>query len=76
MTTRGYPMVDFEQPAADISVEHPVVVDNYRAAHAIANRHSQDKASTEDLRQAMIHYRTLFENLTHDAVDVQERMAS
>ena len=63
MKTRGYPMGDFEQRAADISVDHPVVLENYRAAHAIAVRDSQATASTEDLRQAMVHYRTLFEEL-------------
>jgi hypothetical protein len=63
MKTRGYPMGDFEQRAADISVDHPVVLENYRAAHAIAVRDSQAGASTEDLRQAMVHYRALFEEL-------------
>jgi hypothetical protein len=63
MQARGYPMGDFEQRAADISVDHPVVVENYRAAHAIAIRHSKGQASTEDLRQAMVHYRTLFQEL-------------
>jgi hypothetical protein len=63
MKTRGYPMADFEQRAADLSVDHPQVVSNYRAAHEIAVRHRQGRASTEDLRQAMIHYRSLFEDL-------------
>lgn len=63
MATRGYPMGDFDQRAADISVEHPRVVEHYRAGHEIALRHEQGKASTEDLRQAMIHYRTLFTDL-------------
>jgi hypothetical protein len=63
MKTRGYPMGDFEQRAADISVDHPVVLENYRAAHAIALRDSQGTASTEDLRQGMVHYRALFEEL-------------
>jgi len=66
MQTRGYPMGDFEQRAADISVDHPVVVDNYRAGREIALRHSRGQASTEDLRQAMVHYRTLFDELVHD----------
>jgi hypothetical protein len=57
---RGYPVADFEQRAADISVNHPEFVANYRAAHAQAVKHSQGKASTEDLRQAMVHYRWLF----------------
>ena len=59
----GYPMADFEQRAADLSVNHSRVVDNYRAAHDIAVRHRQTPASTEDLRQAMIYYRSLFEDL-------------
>lgn len=63
MGKRGYPVGDFEQRAADISVEHPRVVEHYRAGHDIALRHAQGKASTEDLRQAMIHYRTLFADL-------------
>ncbi len=63
MQKRGYPIGEFEQRAADISVDHPVVVENYRAAHAIALRHSSGQASTEDLRQAMVHYRALFQEL-------------
>lgn len=63
MAARGYPMVDFEQRAADLSVDHPYVVDNYRKAHEIALRHRQGQASTEDLRQAIIYYRSLFEDL-------------
>ena len=63
MSTRGYSVGDFEQRSADISVDHPLVVENYRAAHEIAVRHAAGKASTEDLRQAMIHYRALFDDL-------------
>ncbi|MGB7624684.1 MAG: hypothetical protein WBN92_20250 [Terriglobia bacterium] len=63
MSTRGYPVSDFEQRAADISVDHPLVLENYRAAHQCALRQTKGQASTEDLRQAMIHYRTLFEEL-------------
>jgi hypothetical protein len=63
MSTRGYPVGDFEQRAADISVDHPLVLDNYRAAHQCALRQARGEASTEDLRQAMIHCRTLFEEL-------------
>jgi hypothetical protein len=63
MTKRGYPMGDFERRAADISVHHPTVVDNYRAAQAIALRASRGEASTEDLRKAVVHYRALFEDL-------------
>jgi len=63
MQERGYPVEDFEQRAADLSVEHPHVVDDYRAAHAIAVESSGGQTSTEDLRQAMVHYRALFEQL-------------
>jgi len=67
MSTRGYPVSDFEQRAADISVDHPLVMENYRTAHAIAVRQTQGQANTEDLRQAMIHYRTLFGELVGEA---------
>jgi hypothetical protein len=63
MSTRGYPVSDFEQRVADISTDHPLVLDNYRAAHHTAVRQARGLASTEDLRQAMIHYRALFEEL-------------
>ena len=63
MKARGYPVEDFEQRAADISVEHPQLVSNYRAAHEIAVRHRQGKAGTEDLRAAFIGYRSMFEEL-------------
>jgi len=63
MKARGYPVTEFEQRAADLSVDHPLIVEHYRAGHDIAVRHSQGRASTEDLRQAMIHYRTLFSQL-------------
>jgi hypothetical protein len=63
MQARGYPMGDFEQRAADISVDHSAVVEHYRAAHAIAQKADRGDVSTEDLRQAMVHYRTLFEDL-------------
>jgi len=63
MRARGYPTVDFEQRAADISVDHPHVVDEYRAAHNIAERHAAGGVETEDLRQAMVHYRALFGDL-------------
>jgi len=66
MATCGYPMGDFEQRAADISVDHPIVTQNYRAAHDIAVRQAKGQASTEDLRRAMIHYRALFEDLVNE----------
>ena len=63
MRARGYPVGDFEQRAADVSVDHAGVVTNYRAAYDIASRNKSGKATTEDLRQAMVHYRSLFEEL-------------
>jgi hypothetical protein len=68
MNARGYPVGDFEQRVADVSVDHPDVVMNYRAAREIAVSHAQGKASTEDLRQAMVHYRALF----HDLLDIKD----
>jgi hypothetical protein len=66
MKARGYPVSDFEQRVADVSVDHPVVVENYRVAHDIAIRDSQEPVSTEELRSAMLHYRALFADLLHD----------
>jgi hypothetical protein len=66
MKARGYPVADFDQRAADLSVHHPSVVANYRAARDIAARHRRGEASTEDLRQAMVHYRELFADLLED----------
>jgi hypothetical protein len=63
MTARGYPMADFDQRAADVSVTYPTVVQNYRAARIIVQRHGRGDAGTEDLRQAMVHYRSLFDEL-------------
>jgi hypothetical protein len=71
MRARGYPMADFEKHAAHLSVKHPRVIDHYRAGHAVIDEHARGKASTEDLRQAMLHYRALFEDLANDGVDVQ-----
>jgi hypothetical protein len=68
MHVRGYPVANFEQQAEFVSVDHPVVVQNYRAGHEIALRHSQGKASTEDLRKAMVHYRSLFEELLENSL--------
>jgi hypothetical protein len=63
MLKRGYPMADFELRAADISVDHPSVVKNYRAAQAIAVRDARGEADTEELRKAVVHYRTLFDEI-------------
>jgi hypothetical protein len=69
MKTRGYPVGDFEQAAADLSVDHPRVVENYRVAHAIALKQNQGPSATEDLRTAMVSYRALFEDLLGQAVE-------
>ena len=66
MMTRGYPVSDFDQRAADLSVHHPRVVNNYRAARDVAQRHRRGDATTEELRQAMVYYRELFEDLLED----------
>jgi hypothetical protein len=63
MRDRGYPVEDFDQRAADLSVDHPDVVENYRSAHSIAVSSSHGKATTEDLRRAMKRYRSLFVEL-------------
>ena len=76
MSTRGYPVSDFEQRAADISVDHPLVLENYRSAHKIAVRQTSGQASTEDLRQAMIHYRTLFDELVAEPEMARAKAAS
>jgi cytoskeletal protein RodZ len=74
----GYPVEEFEQRAADISVDHPQVVDDYRAAHTVAEANERSEASTEDLRQALVHYRSLFEDLleTHGAAAIGLHEAS
>ena len=76
MSERGYPVSDeFDQRAADISVDHPVVVEHYRAAHAISLRATAGDASTEDQRQAMVHCRALFAELLgrEERFDREER---
>ena len=66
MLAHGYPPSDFENRATEISVDHATVVDQYRAGHEIAVRHSQQQATTEDLRKGMVHYRALFEELMRE----------
>lgn len=72
MQVRAYPVSDFEQRAADLSVSYPNLVSNYRAAREIAIKNEQQKANTEELRQAMIYYRSLFEELLKTEADVVE----
>lgn len=71
MRDRGYPVDKFDQRAADLSVDHPAVVENYRSGHEIATTNSRGEASTEDLRQGLVHYRALFEELV-EARDTEE----
>lgn len=68
MKRRGYPVGDFEQNAADLSVDHPGVVENYRLAHDIAIRDQRGRANTEDLRRAMVSYHALFDDLLEKPV--------
>jgi hypothetical protein len=72
MRTRGYPMADFQKHAELLSVKHPRVVEHYRAGHAIIETHGRGTASTEDLRQAMLHYRALFEDLIGATTDIAQ----
>jgi hypothetical protein len=67
MQTRGYPMEDFDQRVADLSVDHPEVVQHYRAARALADANREGRANTEELRQAFVHYRALFADLLDTA---------
>jgi hypothetical protein len=69
MAERGYPVEDFEQRAADVSVDHPQVVENYRQGHRLAQASVGGEDSTEDLRQAMKHYRALFDELVDPDAD-------
>ena len=69
MSDRGYPMDDFDQRAADISVDHPDVVENYREGHRLTRSAATGDGTTEDLRQAMVHYRALFDELLEESAD-------
>jgi hypothetical protein len=71
MTTRGYPMTDFDRRVEDLTVEHGNVVHHYRAAREIAARHARQAASTEELRQALVHYRELFADLLGESPNVR-----
>jgi hypothetical protein len=78
---RGYPVADFELRAADISVDHPIVVNNYRAAQRIVSLDQRGEASTEDLRKAVVHFRALFDELlgkpgSRDAIVPPTRLAA
>ena len=73
MKARGYPVSNFDQRAADISVDHPQVVVNYRFAHEVMQRFGTGETTTEELREAMIHYRSLFDELAHAPVVVERK---
>jgi hypothetical protein len=75
MKARGYPVADFDQRAADISVDHPRVVENYRSAHDIALRVGSGSVTTEELRTAMINYRSLFDELVQVQIPGDKRVA-
>jgi hypothetical protein len=73
MRERGYPVEDFDTRAADLSVDHAEVVEHYRAGHAIAERNTRGEADTEELRQAMVHYRALFDDMLQTATETETR---
>jgi hypothetical protein len=73
MAARGYPLADFDTRAADLSVDHPRVVENYRTARALANRRARGEAGTEELRQAVVNYRALFDDLLETDERREER---
>ena len=72
MRARGYPVTDFEEQSDLISVDHPIVVENYRAAHTLASNRAQGQITTEGLRKAMVHYRTLFDELLRDSLPARK----
>ena len=76
MRERGYPVEDFDQRAADLSVDHPDVVENYREGHDLARRTVRGEGDTESLRQALVHYRALFAELVerHDTDDREREL--
>ena len=74
MLKRGYPMGDFERRAGDISVDHPTIVESYRAAQPIAVRDGRGVADTEELRQAVAYYRALFDELLEVNVAKEQPM--
>ena len=72
MKTRGYPMADFDRRYEDLTVDHGEVARHYRDGHDIVTRHQNGKASTEDLRQAMIHFEALFDDLVNEVPEDSE----
>ncbi len=76
MRARGYPTEDFEQRVADLSVEHPAVVQHYRAAHALSASTHAGQINTEDLRQAIVHYRFLFADLLQEPAPLRQALGN
>lgn len=76
MAARGYPLEDFDRRADDLSVDHPVVVQNYRTARALALRRQRNEAGTEEMRQAVVNYRALFDELLEVDTHGTHRRAS
>jgi hypothetical protein len=76
MQERGYPVGDFDQQARDVSVDHAGVVSEYHAAHEVSQRNERGEASTEQLREAMVHYRTLFAELLDEGDSASGRAGS
>ena len=72
MKAKGYPVEDFEQRVADISVDYPELVADYRGLHLIALKGANEEVNTEEMRQAMIHGRALFENLVNKEADLED----
>jgi hypothetical protein len=73
MRERGYPVEDFDTRAADLSVDHADVVEHYREGHAIAERNAEGEADTEELRQALVHYRALFDGMLQTTTEAETR---
>jgi hypothetical protein len=76
LVARGYPVAEFDQRAADLSVDHPLVMENYRSAHAVVVRPGGVQATTEELRAAMIHYRSIFDELVQVQVLTEQKSAA
>jgi hypothetical protein len=76
MRDRGYPTNDFEQQAADVSVDHPEVVRNYRMAHTVSEESSTGSADTERMREGLVHYRSLFDELLEEDTTDTDREAA
>jgi len=76
MRERGYPVDDFDEQVDMVTVDHPEVATNYRAAHGLSLRNAQRLASTDDLRQALLHFRSLFDELLADSADRTDKSSA